>query len=347
MAFSLETTNRNPNTEAAMARIVGLQGGTGDHMWGVGDEMLWTIGVSISNIDAVPATGGSCISKEYPREALNFPLWRYQFYGPHGMCTLLDPEFNDIEEMRAAAKYGFRISGMHSGGDKGVDAFLDVVEEMTKQYPDIPERRWSMDHCRYLTEPEAVRAKKFNIMFSCGPKYLYAGEKGDIGAYKVLYGEKEAGEVMIPFRTIIDHGLRAAMQLDQHSFHPFLALQVAVNRKDITGRVWGPGQRISRKEALYAYTRWSSEYVLAEKRLGSIEPGKEADFLVLNRDYLTVPEDEIGRIDPLLTVMNGQITYSDPGFAASQSLPQAGYRGDRSLWWRGTPDDAKKRFTDM
>ena len=90
------------------------------------------------------------------------------------------------------------------------------------------------------------------------------------------------------------------------------------------------------------YTRWSAEYVIRENLLGSIEPNKLADFVVLDRDYLTVPEDEIGRIDPVLTVMGGKITYTQPEFATSAALPVVGYQGDRAAWKRGTPEDARR-----
>jgi predicted amidohydrolase YtcJ len=129
------------------------------------------------------------------------------------------------------------------------------------------------------------------------------------------------------------------MELDRHAFHPFLALQITINRKDQSGKIWGPKQRISRTEALYTYTRWAAEYLLRENYLGSIEPGRAGDLVVLNRDYLTTPEDEIGQIDPLLTVMDGKITYTDPQFAASAGLPVVGYQGDRSRWTRGKPGE--------
>lgn len=344
LAYSIDSVNQNPNLEATLSRMVGLQGGTGKNIWGAGDDMMWMIGMATPyNLDGLPNTGSSCVSKAYPREAPDFPMWRHQYYGPNGNCTLDSPDYNAADALRALAKYGFRNSGLHTGGDKGIDQYLDLLEQIAKQYPDIAERRWTIEHCPYLTDQETSRAKKLGIIFSCLPGYIYDGKKGPVGAFALLFGQQAAEDAAVPLRRMIDQGLRPTMELDRHAFHPFLALQVAVNRKDVTGRVWGPQQGISRQEALYAYTRWSSEFVLKENLLGSIEPGKHADFLVLNRDYLTVPEDEIGRIDPMLTVMGGKVTYSDPQFATSQGLPQAGYRGDRSRWMRGTPDDANKR----
>lgn len=343
MAYSLEAASRSSNPEAIISRLVGLQGGSGDKIWGAGDDHLWMIGLSPISIDGTPGPGGSCINKEYPRENVNFPLWRFQYYGPNGLCRLVDPDYTDADLIRAAARYGFRITGMHSGGDRGIDQFLDIVEQMSQQYPDVVKRRWAIDHCRFLNDDHARRSQKLGIYFSCGPKYVYAGQRGDIGAYAVIYGPEVAADSVVPMRRLIDHGLRTTMQLDQHAFHPFLAFQVVVTRKDITGKVWGPQQRISRLQALYTYTRWSAEYVLKEKLLGSIEPNKLADFVVLNRDYLTVPEDEIGRIDPVLTVVGGKPVYTDPQFAVSVGLPTVGYQGARSHWRRGIPEDANRR----
>ena len=75
----------------------------------------------------------------------------------------------------------------------------------------------------------------------------------------------------------------------------------------------------------------------------SIEPRKLADFVVLNRDYLRVPEDEIGRIDPVLTVIGGKIATSQPEFAGRAGLPTIGYQGDRSQWKRGGPQPEAAR----
>jgi len=168
LAYSTEAVHRNVNSESMMSRLVGLQGGTGKHIWGAGDDKLWLIGMSMGNIDHLINAGGSCVSEVYPREALDFPLWKRQYYGPHGRCTLIDPNYRDRETFTQMAKYGFRSTAMHSGGDLGIDQYLDLVEELSKQYPDIVERRWAIDHCPFITESHAERARKLGIMFSCG-----------------------------------------------------------------------------------------------------------------------------------------------------------------------------------
>src|SRR6185503_12037397 len=153
-------------------------------------------------------------------------------------------------------------------------------------------------------------------------------------------------DVVVSMKRMLDHGLRVAMELDQKSFYSFLAMETAITRKDINGKVWGPQQRISRLQALYSYTRWSAEYFLKEKVLGSIEPKKLADFVVLDRDILTIPEDEIGQIDPLLTVVGGTIQYSQPQFAQSVGVPVVGFQSSRDFWLRGTPEDVGRKSDD-
>lgn len=339
-AYSLEPASRSEITDAILARMMGLQGGSGNKIWGTGDNMLWAIGIAPISADSVTGVAGSCVNKEFPRENINFPLWKYQFYGPTGECRLQSPDYHDIDVFRSAAKYGFRISAVHISGDKAIDQYMDVMDELVKDYPHVAQQRWGIDHCQVVHESQAVRAQKLGIMYSCGPTFLFGGDKGAVGAFGVLYGEEVAGDAVIPFKRLINAGLHPVMELDSHGFHPFLALQIAVNRKDQNGKVWGPKQALTRNQALYTYTRWASEYLLKENYIGSIETKKAGDLIILNRDYLTVPEDEIGQIDPLLTVRGGEIIYSDPQFAAGAGLPVVGYQGDRSFWRRGKPGES-------
>jgi predicted amidohydrolase YtcJ len=339
MAYTSEAVSRNANAEATYARLVGIQGGRGKEMWSTGNDMIWMIGVAATfSLDSIGSIGGACVRTPYPREAKEFPLWMHQFYGANGLCRLSDPNYDDANGLMLAAKYGFRAVATHAEGDRGIDDYLNLMEKIYSQYPHVAEQRWTLEHCPMLHGDQIQKAKKFNLMFSCGPFFLYGG----MAARVYLNGEKEAADSMIPFRSLIDNGLRTVMQLDADGRLPLTALQIAITRKDIDGKVWGPHQAINRNEALYTYTRWSSEFVLREDTLGSIEPKKAADFVVLNRDYLTVPEDEIGRIDPVLTVVGGKFAYTDPDFATSQGLPQAGFRGSRARWLRGGPEDRNR-----
>lgn len=86
-----------------------------------------------------------------------------------------------------------------------------------------------------------------------------------------------------------------------------------VNR-EIEGKVYSGKERIDRVLALKTATAWAAEYVEREKVLGSLERGKYADLLVLNSDYFTVPEREIRKVKPVLTMVGGKIVYQAPNF---------------------------------
>jgi predicted amidohydrolase YtcJ len=85
---------------------------------------------------------------------------------------------------------------------------------------------------------------------------------------------------------------------------------VAITRKTAQGEVVTPEERITRAEALKMYSIWPAYLHHAEKERGSIEAGKFADLVVIDRDYLTCPEDEIRNITPVMTIVGGRIAYS-------------------------------------
>ena len=82
-----------------------------------------------------------------------------------------------------------------------------------------------------------------------------------------------------------------------------------IDRKAWDGKVYGESQQISRELSLKVATTWGSQYMKKENVLGSLEPGKWADFIVLDRDYLTVPEEQIQDIKVLMTVSGGRVVH--------------------------------------
>jgi predicted amidohydrolase YtcJ len=116
---------------------------------------------------------------------------------------------------------------------------------------------------------------------------------------------------MPPFRRIQDSGIHWGLGSDATAVttsNPFYTLSLAVTGRMIGGRQVNR-QTIAREEALIAHTRSNAVFLFQEGDLGSLAPGKYADLLVLDRDYLTVPESEIKDIRPVITMVGGKIVY--------------------------------------
>jgi predicted amidohydrolase YtcJ len=143
-------------------------------------------------------------------------------------------------------------------------------------------------------------------MWSCAPKYL-------LRTNQVMrdYGEEAAHRWVLPVKSIIDAGGRVTWEQDdaELGIKPFSGLATLVTRKDESGRVWGARNAIDRKTALMMATRWASEYVLRENVLGSLEAGKWADIVVLDKDFLTVPDEEIAKITSVMTIVGGKVIH--------------------------------------
>ena len=115
---------------------------------------------------------------------------------------------------------------------------------------------------------------------------------------------------------MVDAGLHPAFHTDGHDGGPllFLYLQTMLTRQDPgSGKIWNLREALDRQDVLRSATRWGAEYTLKEKELGTLEPGKLADLIVIDRDFLTVPTNEIGQIQVLITMVGGKVVYQRVG----------------------------------
>jgi predicted amidohydrolase YtcJ len=116
---------------------------------------------------------------------------------------------------------------------------------------------------------------------------------------------------MPPFRRVQDSGILWGLGSDATAVtpsNPFYTLSLAVTGEMVGGRKVNR-QTITREEALIAHTRANAFIVFQEANLGSLAPGKYADLLVLDRDYLTVPAGQIKDIKPLITMVGGKLVH--------------------------------------
>jgi predicted amidohydrolase YtcJ len=186
---------------------------------------------------------------------------------------------------------------------EAIDAFLGVYEDLSKERP-IKALRWSFSHLDQVTPEQLQRMKNLGMTAQIHSRPLIQG----VLMHRV-HGDKAWD--MPPFRRIQDSGIHWGLGSDATAVttsNPFYTLAFAV-----TGRMVGGHhvnrQTITREEALIAHTRANAFFLFQEGNLGSLAKGKLADLLVLDRDYLRVPEGEIKDIKPLITMVGGKVVY--------------------------------------
>ena len=184
-----------------------------------------------------------------------------------------------------------------------IDAFLDQIEAVNKEHP-IRNLRWTLAHINQINASQIERMKKLGMYAAVHPWAVINGaimhEGFGDGAYD-----------MPPLATIQTSGIVWGLGTDAtaaNQYLPFTTLYFAVTGK-MPGGIKVIRQTISREDALIAHTRKNAFFIFQENNLGSIQPGKLADLVALDRDYLTIPADQIKDIRPVLTMVGGRIVY--------------------------------------
>jgi predicted amidohydrolase YtcJ len=212
----------------------------------------------------------------------------------------------DLAQMRrllvALAERGLYVNS-HVEMHAAIDAFLDVYESVNKERP-IKGLRWSFSHVDQIDETQLERMKRLGMTAQVHSRPLIQG-----ALMHKVHGDKAWD--MPPFRRIQDSGIHWGLGSDATAVttsNPFYTLGFAVTGEMVGGRKVNR-QSITREEALIAHTRSNALFLFQEGNLGSLAPGKYADLLVLDRDYLTVPACEIKDIKPLITMVGGKVVY--------------------------------------
>jgi predicted amidohydrolase YtcJ len=192
---------------------------------------------------------------------------------------------------------------VHANLTNTIDAFLTQIEAIDKETP-IGPLRWTLAHVNQLTASHLARMKTLGMQAAVHPWAIING-----GINRTVFGD--AALDMPPLKTIQDSGVVWGFGSDgsrANQVLPFTTLWFAVTGKMVGGATV-LRQTISRQDALIAHTRRNAALVFQERNLGSIEAGKLADLVVLNRDYLTVPADQIRDIASLMTIVGGRIVF--------------------------------------
>ena len=279
--------------------------------------------------------GGSGGSEFMARQMPNYQgygtpyLWMAGIYGGSAdsyICTTLPSPKKYLEDCNLtpggalwnslfpAVRNGFRISGFHVHGDMAVDHILLMIEQASAAggmtVEEIQEKRHMLDHCAGNPRADQIaRGKRLGVTWTCGPKYII---RAPITAQD--YDAEVLAQWVVPLRSLIDAGLKPGFHTDGDQGGPMLFkyMQTTITRQDLAGRTWNAAEAIDRKDVLRMATRWNAANLLRGDELGSIEEGKWADIIVIDRDYLSIPVEEIPDIRVLMTVLGGEIIFKSP-----------------------------------
>jgi predicted amidohydrolase YtcJ len=217
-------------------------------------------------------------------------------------------------EILEALQYGWSTPNSHIKGNIAVRAVLDLIEE-AQQNPLVKSsnQRFTMDHMMEIDDQDILRIGQLGVIPSSSLKNIFSDLHGEgSSVYQEVFGADYVNQ-MLPLQKYLDIGIRPTVEADMGDEalgKPLWTVEKAICRcVDGSDRIWGREQKVSRPDALRMKTIWAAAYVGDEKKLGSIETGKLADLVVLDGDYMSVPEDQISELEVTLTIVGGRVVY--------------------------------------
>jgi predicted amidohydrolase YtcJ len=308
---------------------------------GIGDDYFWFDGVASERWDShIPE---ACLGPDAPAPA-------------HIKNRETCPKAGDLhwDTLQNAIRSGWRMTGVHMCGSESLRRMTQMIDQVISEgnltLDEVQQQQFSLEHCDMIgKKPEIIGLlKKYNFIISCGPDFI-----SHTWNYLKDYGPTNPNilDHLIPFNTWIKSGVNL---VGQHygggtlrggegggrGFQPPLFMLWQATTRKYDGKVWVPDERIDRVHALKMWTRWAANYVRKPEKLGSLEVGKLADLVVLDRDYFTIPEDEILKVRPLMTVVGGRTVALNASLAKEFGIEPVGYQfnfSDADVEWIGKP----------
>ena len=304
----------------------------------LGDGMLRIVGAAVGPVDGASDDGG--ILTNEPKLRVHAGVggtpnginkWTgTSFTGRHwGDLTPQERAQTEAGTLMLMRKHGWNIGGNHNMGSQATTIVLQTLADAEKQ-PDIKVHtmlgRHALDHNVVWDNTSIALAKQMGDRVTFGlnseiwsPRVV----RGDEMLF-AQYGERLA--TMQPVKDLVSAGIPVHFEGGKPDEPPLWRVERFVTRAARYAtrserarragaqtaqqpRVWGPEQAVDRKQALRMVTIDAAFFIGEEKMLGSIEPGKYADLVVLNGDYLAVPDDRIDELEPAMTVVGGKVVF--------------------------------------
>jgi predicted amidohydrolase YtcJ len=236
------------------------------------------------------------------------------FYGDY----LLDPKI--MESAVLKAQQNGLDTHCHCYGDAAIRTYLDIVAKAEKLYPNSPSRH-TIAHSLLITDQDVPRFKELNVTMQTSPQWVTPDPYSEM-VVKIL-GSEVVNTEWARMNSVSKAGGRLAFGTDWpaagyfSSYKPLDAIQVALTRailpqygeKQFTAIMPPANERITLDQALKAYTLDAAYVLDMEKQIGSLETGKLADIVVLEKDLYKIPPSDISTTKVKMTMMNGNVTY--------------------------------------
>jgi predicted amidohydrolase YtcJ len=261
------------------------------------------------------ADGGILIGTAYLREPYGMNTKIYGYDDPDYRGVLAVPRENLIEMAKQANKRGWQMTA-HTTGGGATDALLDAYEAADKEQS-IRKRRFTVTHGNFPNPDAIARAAKLGVVFDCQPAWMYY----DAPTLKDVFGPARSAD-WLPLRSLFNAGIVVAGGSDHmirfdsrkaiNPYNPFFEMWMAITRRTVDGATFHPEQAVSRMEALRMWTLNGAYLSFEERAKGSIEAGKLADMVVIDKDFLGCPVDQIKDIEALVTIVDGRVVYGNP-----------------------------------
>ncbi|MBI4443511.1 MAG: amidohydrolase family protein [Acidobacteria bacterium] len=304
---ALYEIHRRPNDPQVTRQIYRMTG----NLTGMGNDWLWLHGVASERWDT-----------DFPQTCLGKDVEAPPAIKKREVC----PSKGDLwwDTLQNALESGWRLAGIHGEGSDGVRRFIQMVElamsntGMTTE--DIRKMRLTVEHAPAIGKlPDVIEGlKKYGIFVSIATSYMSA-----LPAFVEDYGPK-VEPFLTPVRSLLESGVKTVGQ--NHSYRNIGNYWSRFVTRKIGDKVYGADEAIERVPLLKMWTTWAGDYIMKEQDLGTLEVGKLADFVVLDKDFFTIPVAEWDNIRPQMTVIGGDVRFLDTGYAQKLGMQPVGYQ---------------------
>ncbi len=232
--------------------------------------------------------------------------------GSTGLATTDPAEVRELARLALAQNYQLCV---HAIGDRANRETLDIFTEALGSVPDGRQRRWRIEHAQHLNPAEIPRFAELGVVAAMQGIHCTS----DAPFVVARLGERRAEEGAYVWRKLADAGAVIVNGTDApvEPVDPIASFYATVTRRLADGTRFYPDQALSREEALATYTKNAAWAAFEESDKGTLEVGKLADITVLDRDLLTLPEDEIPATRVVWTIVGGEVLHEAPAAPAA------------------------------